>query len=105
MFLDANKIRGGKENVFEFLEEILPLPAHCVERLEIDTQDDLENAKKEIEKGYFDGLNKDFSFADAYNPLDWGGLRYCDARVWSFYNRFNKEYIDLVDFFKNGEKY
>ncbi len=55
MFLDANKIRGGKENVFEFLEEILPLPAHCVERLEIDTQDDLENAKKEIEKGYFDG--------------------------------------------------
>jgi len=43
------------------------------------------------EKGYFDGLNKDFSFADAYNPLDWGGLRYCDARVWSFYNRFNKE--------------
>ena len=43
------------------------------------------------EKGYFDGLNKDFSFADAYNPLDWGGIRYCDARVWSFYNRFNKE--------------
>ncbi len=43
------------------------------------------------EKGYFDGLNKDFSFADAYNPLDWGGLRYCDARVWSFFNRFNKE--------------
>ena len=38
------------------------------------------------EKGYFDGLNKDFSFADAYNPLDWGGLRYCDARVWSFFN-------------------
>lgn len=38
------------------------------------------------EKGYFDGLNKDFSFADAYNPLDFSGLRYCEARVWSFYN-------------------
>ncbi len=42
------------------------------------------------EKGYFDGMNKDFSFADAYNPLDFGGLRACEARVWSFYNMFNK---------------
>lgn len=41
------------------------------------------------EKGYFDGMNKDFSFADAYNPLDFGGLRYCEARVWSFYRRHN----------------
>ena len=24
------------------------------------------------EKGYFDGVNKDFSFADAYAPLDFG---------------------------------
>lgn len=43
------------------------------------------------EKGYFSGMNKDFSFADAYNPLDFGGLRYCEARVWGFYNRHNKE--------------
>ena len=42
------------------------------------------------EKGYFDGLNKDFSFSKAYNPLDFGGVRYCEARVWSFYNQFNK---------------
>lgn len=39
-------------------------------------------------KGYFNGVNKDFSFADAYAPLDFGGRRYCEARVWSFYNRF-----------------
>ncbi len=38
------------------------------------------------EKGYFNGVNKDFSFAQAYCPLDWGGRRYCDARVWSFFN-------------------
>lgn len=43
------------------------------------------------EKGYFDGLNKDFSFADAYNPLDFGGVRFCEARVWSFYNMFAPE--------------
>lgn len=41
------------------------------------------------EKGYFDGLNKDFSFADAYNPLDFGGIRFCDARVWSFFNQYS----------------
>lgn len=42
------------------------------------------------EKGYFSGLNKDFSFADAYCPLDFIGLRACEARVWSYYNMFNK---------------
>ena len=42
------------------------------------------------EKGYFNGKNSEFSFADAYCPLDFGGLRFCEARVWSFYNMFNK---------------
>ena len=46
------------------------------------------------EKGYYEGLNKDFSFADAYCPLDFGGLRACEARVWSFYNMFNKSIGD-----------
>ena len=40
------------------------------------------------EKGYFEGVNKDFSFVDAYSPTDFGMLRYCEARVWSFFNRF-----------------
>lgn len=40
------------------------------------------------EKGYFDGVNKDFSFADAYAPLDFSARRYCEARVWSYYNMF-----------------
>lgn len=42
------------------------------------------------EKGYFIGKNSDFSFADAYCPLDFSGLRFCEARVWSFYNMFSK---------------
>ena len=40
------------------------------------------------EKGYYKGADKDFSFSKAYNPLDWGGLRFCEARVWSFYNHY-----------------
>ncbi len=39
-------------------------------------------------KGYFQGANEDFSFADAYNPLDFEGARFCEARVWSFFNRW-----------------
>jgi len=39
------------------------------------------------EKGYFDGKDSEFSFADAYNPADFGALRFCDSRVWCMYNR------------------
>ena len=42
------------------------------------------------EEGYFSGMNEEFSFADAYCPLDFSGLRACEARVWSFYNMFSK---------------
>ncbi len=40
------------------------------------------------EKGYFNGVNKDFSFANAYAPLDFGARRFCEARVWSYFNRY-----------------
>ena len=41
--------------------------------------------------GYFNGKDEDFDFAAAYCPADFGGLRYCDARVWSFFNMFGEE--------------
>ena len=31
--------------------------------------------------GYYDGPDADFSFSDAYAPLDFGGMRACEARV------------------------
>ncbi|KAA6316703.1 Dipeptidase A, partial [termite gut metagenome] len=43
------------------------------------------------EKGYFSGADKDFSFADAYAPLDFGARRYCEARVWSFFHMFTDQ--------------
>lgn len=36
----------------------------------------------------FDGKDIDFDFANTYCPLDFGGARYCEARVWAVYNRF-----------------
>lgn len=50
------------------------------------------------EKGYFSGKDANFSFAKAYNPLDFGGQRYCEARVWSFFNRFNKDMAGFVTY-------
>jgi dipeptidase len=38
-------------------------------------------------QGYFTGKDEDFSFADAYAPVDFGGLRFCDARVWCMFRR------------------
>lgn len=38
------------------------------------------------EKGWFSGRDEDFSFRDAYNPLDFSGARACDARAWSAFN-------------------
>ena len=37
------------------------------------------------EMGYYKGPDEDFSFCDAYAPLDFGALRACEARVWAFF--------------------
>jgi dipeptidase len=51
------------------------------------------------EKGYYTtGKEADFSFAKAYNPLDFGGQRFCEARVWSFFNRYNKDMAKYVTY-------
>lgn len=39
------------------------------------------------EKGWYNGKNKDFSFSDVYAPVDFGGARFCDARVWAGFNK------------------
>lgn len=40
------------------------------------------------EKGFFNGKDADFSFSEAYAPADFGALRYCEARVWSYFNKW-----------------
>lgn len=39
-------------------------------------------------RGYFNGKDEDFSFADAYEVHDASTRRSCDARVWSYFRRF-----------------
>ncbi len=52
------------------------------------SKDVVEFARK---RGWFDGKKEDFSFAMTYGEWDYGALRQCDARVWSFFRRFNKD--------------
>ena len=37
------------------------------------------------EMGLYEGPDAEFSFREAYGPLDFGAVRFCEARVWSFF--------------------
>lgn len=50
------------------------------------------------EQGIFSGTDAEFSFCDVYNPLDFGAARGCEARVWSFFNRFADGMDDYLDY-------
>lgn len=52
------------------------------------------------QQGYFNGKDEDFDFSKAYSVTDFGALRGCDARVWSYFNKFAKgmeEYLPWID--------
>jgi len=50
------------------------------------------------EQGWYKGKDKDFSFRDTYAPLAFGGLRYCEARVWSFFNKVSPDMNAHLDY-------
>lgn len=49
--------------------------------------------------GWFTGKDADFSFRDAYAKPDFGGRRFCDARVWSLFNHF----VDMMPYVDYAE--
>ncbi|HQA75704.1 MAG TPA: C69 family dipeptidase [Salinivirgaceae bacterium] len=53
-------------------------------------------------QNYFSGKDEEFSFSDTYNPLDFGGLRFCEARVWSFFRIINTSTERFLSYI-NGE--
>ncbi|PKQ64307.1 dipeptidase [Labilibaculum filiforme] len=54
------------------------------------------------EKGFYpkDGKNKDFSFSDTYAPVDFGAARFCEIRVWSFFNDVKEGMDQYFDYCK-----
>ncbi len=56
------------------------------------------------ELGFFSGNDADFSFRDAYCPIDFENVRYADARVWSFFrHHYNKAEMDKYLPYINGD--
>lgn len=54
------------------------------------------------EKGYYKGADKDFSFADAYAPLKFDGVRFCEVRVWSMFRKVNSDMDKYFDYVKGS---
>jgi len=52
------------------------------------------------EQGYFDGKDKNFSFSDTYAPVTFGGARFCEARVWSFFSKITDGMDKYLDYAK-----
>ena len=52
------------------------------------------------DKKLFTGLDKDFSFSDTYAPVNFEGARFCEARVWSGFNKVNKDMGQYLDYVK-----
>jgi hypothetical protein len=52
--------------------------------------------------GYYEGTDKDFDFSAAYAPLDFGAVRFCDARVWSLFRQCNPAMDKFITYI-NGE--
>jgi dipeptidase len=50
------------------------------------------------QKGWFSGADKDFSFSDTYAPVNFGGARFCEARVWSGFNKVAKGMDKYLDY-------
>jgi dipeptidase len=65
------------------------------------------------EKGFFKGEDQNFSFSDTYAPVDFGGARFCEIRVWTMFNRvvdgmdkhwdYVKGYIEHAPTLENGD--
>ncbi|MEA1886737.1 MAG: C69 family dipeptidase [Bacteroidota bacterium] len=50
------------------------------------------------DKGWYTGKDKNFSFSDTYAPVDFGGARFCEARVWAMFNRVNDKMGKYLDY-------
>ncbi len=64
-----------------------------IRKVDLKDKENVRYAKDMIKfarkRGYFTGKDQDFSFADAFAEHDPSTRRGCDARVWSYFRRFN----------------
>ena len=89
----ARRIPDGMISAHANQARITTFPLHDPDNC-LYAEDVISFARK---KGYFEGEDDEFSFADAYCPLDFGGMRGCDARVWSAFNILSDGWFTFED--------
>lgn len=89
----AVKIPDGYISAHANQARISTFPLHDPENC-LYSEDVIEFAR---EKGYFEGEDDEFSFCDAYAPLDFGAMRGCEARVWSAFNILSNGWFSYED--------
>jgi dipeptidase len=53
--------------------------------------------------GIFEGTHEQFSFSDVYAPLDFGAMRFCEARVWSGFMKANRAEMAQFEDYARGD--
>ncbi len=92
---------GKKSITFKDIDKIFNPSVECV------YADDVISFARE--KGWYKGKDKNFSFSDTYAPVDFGGARFCEIRVWTMFNDSKKgmdKYWDYVKgYIKHDKKF
>lgn len=65
------------------------------------SDDVISFAKKQ---GYHKGKDEDFNFRDAYAPITWEYLRWCEARVWNFFRHVAPNQVKDIDYTVNTKE-
>jgi len=54
-------------------------------------------------KGWYEGKDENFSFSDTYAPMTFGGARFCEVRVWSFFKDLHDDMGQYLDYVKGDD--
>ncbi|MFW6224586.1 MAG: dipeptidase, partial [Bacteroidota bacterium] len=101
--------KGGKEKGAVWVARLIPdgyVSAHAnqarITTFPVQKENDWFNKKQTTfhspdvidfarDMKYYDGKDEEFSFSDTYAPVDFGGARFCEIRVWSFFKDIDPE--------------
>ena len=103
--------KGPKEKGTVWVAVRIPddcIPCHAnqsrIHKFDLKDKQNVMYAKDVItfarKQGFFSGKDANFSFADAYSPANFSAIRYCETRVWSFFNKWvdgMDKYLDYAD--------
>ena len=87
---------GKKSITFKDIDKIFDNDVECV------YADDVITFARD--KGWYDGKDKKFSFSDTYAPVDFGGARFCEIRVWTMFNKVADGMDEYWDYAKGDVK-